>query len=209
MRYRCVYRDEYPGDTGHPRSLFVAEDRVLPIIDGWLAGLIAKNVDEAIAEMLKESTSHDHEPAEVARIRKTAEEAQAKLERYLNAIEKGMHPTLYVERSRTAQAELATARAVLEAHRGAAATPITERELRDLLRRVGGVVGLLQDADPDERREFYQEIGLNLAYQRVSEGEKVTASLGVEFSRVGGGTCTRGPRLVIVESAWSELQRVA
>ena len=89
MRYRCVYRDEYPGNTGHPRSLFVAEDRVLPIIDGWLAGLIAKNVDEAIAEMLKESTSHDHEPAEVARARKTAEEAQAKLERYLNAIEKG------------------------------------------------------------------------------------------------------------------------
>ena len=64
--------------------------------------------------MLKESTSHDHEPAEVARARKTAEEAQAKLERYLNAIEKAMDPTLYVERSRTAQAELATARAVLE-----------------------------------------------------------------------------------------------
>ena len=97
--------------------------------------------------MLKESTSHDHEPAEVARARKTAEEAQAKLERYLNAIEKAMDPTLYVERSRTAQAELATARAVLEAHRGAAVTPITERELRDLLRRVGGAVGLLQDAD--------------------------------------------------------------
>jgi hypothetical protein len=62
---------------------------------------------------------------------------------------------------------------------------------------------------PDERREFYQEIGLNLAYQRVGEREKVTAALGVEFLRVGGGTRNRGPRPVIVESPWSVLRSAA
>ena len=35
--YRCVYRSEYPGDETHPRSIFVAEDRIVPVLDRWLA----------------------------------------------------------------------------------------------------------------------------------------------------------------------------
>jgi hypothetical protein len=78
-----------------------------------------------------------------------------------------------------------------------------------LVERVGSIVGLLQDTDADERRQFYQELGLNPIYQRFDGREKVRASLGVEFSRVGGPTCSRGPRLVVVESPWSELCEAA
>jgi hypothetical protein len=166
----------------------VAEERIVPVLDGWLAGLTAKNLDEVVDEMLREGSGHNDEPPDVARARKIAEEAQTKLERYLNAIEKGMDPALYVERSRTAQAELAAAKAVIEENFGSTAVPLGEHELRDLLGRVGGIVGLLHEADAEERRQFYQEIGLNLAYQRVAGREKVTAALGVEFLRVGGGT---------------------
>ena len=72
-----------------------------------------------------------------------------------------------------------------------------------------GVVGLLQDADADEHLQFYQGLGLNLAYQRVGGKEKVAASLAVEFLRVGGGTCNFAPRHVVMESPWSELRRAA
>ena len=65
--------------------------------------------------------------------------------------------------------------------------PVTEDQLRDLLQRVGDVVTLLRHADADERREFYQDLGLRLAYQRLREQEKIRATLGVEFSPVGGG----------------------
>ena len=135
------------------------------------------------------------------RARKVAEEAQTKLERYLNTIEKGMDPALYVERSRAAQAALAAARAVLDAHCGTASSPLGDDELRGLLRRVGGIVGLLQDADTDERRGFYQEIGLSLVYQRVAGHENVTAVLGVEFSRVGGGTSPLRTRVPVLRPA--------
>jgi len=64
--------------------------------------------------------------------------------------------------------------------------PVTEDQLRDLLQRVGDVVTLLRHADADERREFYQDLGLRLAYQRLREQEKIRATLGVEFSPVGG-----------------------
>ena len=84
------------------------------------------------------------------------QEARAKLDRYLDAVEKGMDPVLYVERSRAAQAELAAAQAVLEAKHASAGSAVTEAQLRELLCRVGGVVGLLQYADADERRQFYQ-----------------------------------------------------
>lgn len=186
--YRCVYRDEYPGDQGHPRSLFVAEDRIIPVLDGWLAELSSKNVDEVIALLLDQAGREDAEPAEVRRARKVAQEAQTKLDRYVDAVEKGMDPSLYVERSRAAQSELVAAKAVLEARNASVDFTLGEDQLRHLLGRVGGVTGLLQVADPDERRTFYQELGLNLVYQRIGERDKVTASLAVEFLRVGGGT---------------------
>jgi len=127
----------------------------------------------------------------------------------MDAIEKGMDPALYVERSRTAQRELAAATAVIERHSPADEPPVTENQLRDLLERVGDVVTLLRHADADERREFYQELGLRLAYQRLSEQEKIRASLGVESSRVGGPTRNLGPRPLEADSGWSELRQVA
>jgi hypothetical protein len=93
--YRCVYRDEHPDDTGHPRSLFVAEDRVLHVLDSWLTSLTARNAAEVIAEMLKQSADDDHEPAEVARARKTGEEAQTKLERYLPSRKAWTRPSMW------------------------------------------------------------------------------------------------------------------
>jgi len=36
--YRCVYRNEYPGDQDHPRTLFVAEHRLIGVLGvSWLA----------------------------------------------------------------------------------------------------------------------------------------------------------------------------
>jgi hypothetical protein len=49
------------------------------------------------------------------------QEAQTKLDRYFDAIEKGMVPALYVERLRAAQAEMAAAGAVIKTHGSAAA----------------------------------------------------------------------------------------
>ena len=207
--YRCVYRDQYPGDTVHPRSLFVAEDRVVPALDSRLGEISTKDLDRAVAEMLGQEASQSVEPPEVRRARKVAHEAQTKLDRYLDAIEKGMDAALYVERSRAAQAELAAAKAVIEAHSGSRSPPLSEGELRELLQRAGGIVGLLQAADAEERRQFYKELGLNLVYQRVVAREKMTASLAVEFLRVGGPTCNFAPRPVVMESPWSELRRVA
>jgi hypothetical protein len=66
---RCVYRDEYPGDQTHPRSMFVAENRIVPVLDDWLGALSSKSVDNVIAEMLLQAGAEDPEPPDVARAR--------------------------------------------------------------------------------------------------------------------------------------------
>ena len=60
-------------------------------------------MDEVIAEMLRQAAAGASESPELRRARKIAEEARSKLDRYMDAIEKGMDPNLYVHRSRTAQ----------------------------------------------------------------------------------------------------------
>jgi hypothetical protein len=158
------------------------------VLDDWLGALSSKSVDHAIAEMLLQAGAEGPEPPDITRARRVALEAQTKLERYMDAIEKGMDPDLYITRSRAVQAELVAAKAVLETHRSSADPPLGEDQLRDLVQRVGSIVDLLQDAEADERRQFYQELGLNLIYQRIDGREKVQASL----ARRGVFACRRG-----------------
>jgi hypothetical protein len=122
--------------------------------------------------MLEHGELDDADPPEVRRARNVAREAQTKLDRYLDAVEKGMDPSLYVERSRTAQAELAAAKAVIEAYGPSGDCTLGEEQLRDLLYRVGGITGLLREAEPDERREFYQELGSTSSTDGSARGTK-------------------------------------
>jgi hypothetical protein len=94
--------------------MFVAKARIIPVLDDWLGALSLKTVDQAITEMLVQAGAEKPEPTDITRARKIALEAQTKLERLMDAIEKGMGPGLYINRSRAVQAELAAARAVLE-----------------------------------------------------------------------------------------------
>lgn len=99
-----------------------------------------------------------------------------------------MDPALYVQPSNRAQADLAAAQALIDRYHRAEASTLRDDDVRDLLERLHSTVGRLEHADSEERRQYYQHIGLHLAYQRDGDHEKVLASLGVEFSRVGGGT---------------------
>jgi hypothetical protein len=102
----------------------------------------------------------------------------------MDANEKGMDPDLYINRSRTVQAELAAARAVLHTHTSSADTPLGEYQLRCLVQGLGSIVGLLRDADADERRQFCQELGLTLTYQGSERRTK--RGRGVELGSSSG-----------------------
>jgi hypothetical protein len=59
-------RNDYPGDDGHPKTLFVAEHRVLPSVDEWLADLSSpEHIDATVAAILESDNHQSSEPAEL------------------------------------------------------------------------------------------------------------------------------------------------
>jgi len=187
--YQCVYRSEYPGDDSHPKTLFLAEDRILPAVDQWLADLTSPDrLDNTVMAILAADAHETTGSPELLRAKSQASEARKKLSQYLDALEAGMDPALVTERTRIAQGELATANAVMNVCDTSGAGDLSEQALRELLEGVGGLTAMLAKADSAERQQVYRAAGVHLRYQRSEEGELVTASLRVGLFRVGGGT---------------------
>jgi hypothetical protein len=181
--YQCVYRSEYT----HPRSLFLAEDRILPAVDAWLADLTsADRLESTVMAILAADNHESTDPPELRRARVQASDARKKLGQYLDALEAGMDPALIAERTRVTQGELASATAVIDAFRSSDSGEMSGPLVHELLEGVGGLTAVLATSDTTERQLVYRAAGLHLRYHRSEEGEKVTVSLRVGLFRVGG-----------------------
>jgi hypothetical protein len=73
-----------------PAPFSLPKSCLIPVLDEWLADISSSKVDETVAAMLEQAGGGDAEPPDVRRARKVAQEAQTKLDRYPEAIEKGM-----------------------------------------------------------------------------------------------------------------------
>lgn len=63
LGYQCTYRNDYPGDDSHPTTLFVAEYRVLPAVDHWLADLTSpERLDATVSDILEADRRQLDEP---------------------------------------------------------------------------------------------------------------------------------------------------
>jgi len=69
----------------------------------------------------------------------------------------------------------------------------TKNEIKALVRQLKDVVGALANADPEDKRAIYDELGVNLTYHRDGRVH-VAAGAHVLRDRVGGGTRTLTPR---------------
>jgi site-specific DNA recombinase len=168
IHYRCVYRSNYPGDAAHPKSIAVAEARILPVLDEWLARLFDPDHFDESVEALLHSDQPGVVPAAVIDARKLADDARARLARHVAAIDAGVDPTLLVEQTQRAQKDLARASEVIAAHAAKASmTALTAASVRATLSRHRGLPGLLNKvATPDERRSLYADLGIDLTYER-------------------------------------------
>jgi len=76
---------------------------------------------------------------------------------------------------------------------------LSAREIAAWAEEPGGLVKVLEAADPNDRAAVYEAIGINLVYTPTSiENEVATVRAAAELARVaervGGGRCTRRPR---------------
>jgi site-specific DNA recombinase len=185
--YRCKFAGEYALATeiGHPRSVNLREDDLLPELDAWLAGIFGEDgLDNTCAAM---AAAAGIEPAiDTSAIKAAIRECDRKLERYRRALEAGTDPSIVAAWIKQVTKE----RSVAEAQRHEAQLrmvgTISPAELRAELEAIGGLLPLLVQSDPALKATFYEEIGLEGTYDPAER--VVTVEARVLKGRVGGGT---------------------
>lgn len=116
--YRCTAtRPDYasPSVSGHPPTYSVREERIIAVVDEWLATLThADHLDATVEAILGADRETDPEPAAVERARRDVARLETELDRILAAIRAGMDPAIAARETRKIQGDIAAARAVLE-----------------------------------------------------------------------------------------------
>jgi len=193
--YRCRYPAEYARAKAlaHPPTVYVREDHILPALDGWLADAFAPQHLTATLTALEQAQPDPDTRATT--LQRQLAEADRKLARHRAALEAGADPVTVAEWTRQVQAE----RRALDAQLGALGAArggrgpgdrLTKQQIKALVDGLGGLLTALRAADPADRAEVYQQLGLRLTYDRVSRTvlaeTQPTSSMCVEFVSEGG-----------------------
>jgi site-specific DNA recombinase len=190
--YRCRYPREYAlaNTVDHPGNVYVAEDDVLPALDGWLAGLFEpEQIERTVEVMVRSQPDSRSDPAatDAARV---AAECDTKLARYRAALEAGTDPALVAMWTAEVQAHRAAALARVRVRTRTQQEPMNETEIRELIEALGEVRAVLGRAATDDRAAVYRQLGLRLTY--VPEIRTVRAAIEFSAHSWGYGLCPRG-----------------
>jgi site-specific DNA recombinase len=164
--YRCRFPSEYAiaNKVDHPITVYLREAAILGSLDTWLARAFDPGRIEHTLTSMKDARPDTDVRADV--IRATLEECDRKLARHRAALEAGADPVLVAAWSREVQAERSTAQNQLNSlgTSGAPSRRMTKDEIRALVDTLGGLLKILDEADPRNKLEVYRRLGLRLTY---------------------------------------------
>ncbi len=189
--YRCQYGAEYAKSARlpHPKVVYLRERDLLPHLDDWLAQLFDPDNVDATCDAILGAASEPASPAERVAATDALRECDRKLDRYRQLLEAGTDAAVVAEWIRDVQTERSRAQAILDAIDNTQRADVTTAaELREIIERLGGLVGLLQVSDAKLRSRFYEEAGVLGTYLPNSRSVDIEADPCVRKVRVGGGT---------------------
>ncbi len=195
--YRCTFPDEYGTANGiqHPRSVYIREDLIVPRLDLWIASAfnparLRETVETMVASQDREADRQRVEEVQAAR--RQVADCDRKLVSYRATLDAGGDPALVAGWIAETQKQKAAAQRRLDPV--AVEGRMSRAEVEDMLGALQDVAAALRGADPDEKAELYQQLGLVLVYddsaRRVSAAIEADHVVGV---RVRGGTRTITP----------------
>lgn len=175
-----------PPGMEHPPTIHVREDSIISRLDAWLAEIVTPEALAAVQEVPPDLAARD------ASIAANLADCDARISRLVDSIEAGTARELVVPRLHAVQAE----RARLEASAGRRIDhrKLSAREVAAWADELGGLVNILERAEPKDRAAVYEELGIKLVYTPGSPDEttppqlQATAELARIAERVGGGT---------------------
>ena len=185
--YRCKYPSDYPvGGADHPKSVYVKEAAVVPGLDGWLASLFDHEHIDNTGEVLAGVSEPDPDAEQhEADLREAIKECDRKIERYRKLLDQDGDVAIAAKWITEAHRE----RRALEAQLGyqIPGGKMTKDQVKALA-ALRDIVDVLTDAEPADKVELYDELGVTLTYNPGGTAAVKAHPCGVNV-RVGGGTC--------------------
>jgi site-specific DNA recombinase len=191
--YRCKYPTDYPDrSTDHPKSVYVKEAAVIPGLDGWLGSLFDDEHIDNTGEILAGVSEPDLDAEQrEADLRKAITECDRKIERYRQLLDRDGD----IDIAAKWIAEIRRERRALEAQLGqrVPGDRMTKEQVKALVAALRDIVDVLADAEPADKAELYDELGVTLEYNPDGTVAVKAQPRGVNV-RVGGATCGPAPR---------------
>jgi site-specific DNA recombinase len=171
----------------HPKTIYVREDSLTPVIDQWLAQLFNdENINETCAALETATGPDVAEQNRQTAARKKLKECDDKLAKYRLALEAGTDASIVGEWIE--EVKLARKAAEIAMRPRGSDGRMTSTEIKQLVTQLKGIVAILANAEPEDRKAVYSELKLAIVYHddgrmRVSAGPDACTN-----KCVGGGT---------------------
>ena len=185
--YRCKFPSEYAvSEDKHPKTVYVREIAVLPGLDQWIGQLFDEDHIEATCQALSvaSTTDLDDQPERALALQRQIKECDSKLKKYRELLE--TQPDIAVVGTWISEVERERQKLQRQLSVRPKNQSMTTTEIRDLVEQLRGIVGVLANASPADRRAVYDELGVSLTYHPETKSIEVGAGA-PHVLRVGVG----------------------
>ena len=192
--YRCTFLSQYAAKNkiSHPTSVDLREELLLAKLDSWLSRKLDPVAFTSAVRAYEETRPGEPQPDQSAQ--QEIADCDAKLRQHRAVLEAEADPVLVTSWMKETQARRLLAEARLK--KPASRRRMTEEEITGLVTEMGSIMQALQDADPADKAEIYQRLGLTLMYHPQESGGSGSPT---EFDHVHKRVSERGE----ASSRWS------
>ncbi len=190
--YRCRFPEEYAlaNKVSHPLNVSIREDRVVPRLDRWLARLFEpEHIERTLDALARTQRPFSPEDGAAAAARREIAEADRKLARHRAALEAGADPAVVTGWIKEVQAARAQAQRRLQLASPPRTAQLGHDQLVTMIRAMGDMVKVLDEADRTRKATVYAGLGLRLTYypeERRVLVSQATGRIGDRFVSEGG-----------------------
>jgi len=175
--------------VSHPRAVYLREDRIVPGLDDWLAGLFRPGELARTVRLLEQAQDADVDDAVTAEERREIADCEAKLRQHRAALEAGADPAIVTGWMAETQARRAAAEA--RTRPGPQRLRLSRGEITRHIAAIGDVTGVLATGNLADKATLYGQLGLSLTYQQAAMTVTVKAR---PLSDMYVRLCPRGER---------------
>jgi hypothetical protein len=162
--YRCRFPNEYglANHVEHPRTVYLRERDIVPALDRWLRRIFEPhNLEQTLDQIVAAQPNTD---IDAIAVDQAVADCDRKLSRYRAALEAGTDPAIVTEWIKQVQAEKTAAQAQAGLLRTSRAPRMTREQVNYIVTTLTDLTAMIQNADPRDKTEIYNGLGLRLTY---------------------------------------------